>query len=97
MGDFSVAPELLKESGCLGLVRTRAIVPDNVAFTCDVGETMIDYVVCSESLYSYVEVSADVRSPFRTHACLDGVLLRCALYSRLSEAHSHEVPRVLWS
>eukprot|EP00959_Pyramimonas_sp_CCMP1952_P232640 4861821-Pyramimonas_sp.AAC.1 len=60
-----MAPELLEESGYLGLVRARTIVPDNVAFTCDVGEALIDHLVCSESLYSYAKVSADARSPFK--------------------------------
>eukprot|EP00959_Pyramimonas_sp_CCMP1952_P214463 4487891-Pyramimonas_sp.AAC.1 len=71
MGDFNVAPEFLEESGFLGLVRARTVAQDNVAFTCDVGETMIDYVVRSESAHSSVKVSADARCPFRAHACLD--------------------------
>eukprot|EP00959_Pyramimonas_sp_CCMP1952_P016264 344218-Pyramimonas_sp.AAC.1 len=74
MWDFHVAPELLEESRFLEAVRGRTIVPDSVSFTCDVGETMIDYVVCSESVLSYVSVSADARSPFKTRACLDVAL-----------------------
>eukprot|EP00959_Pyramimonas_sp_CCMP1952_P376379 7883772-Pyramimonas_sp.AAC.1 len=62
MGDFNAAPELLEEPRFLGAVRGRTIVPDDVSFTCDMGETMFDCVVCSESVFSYVSVPADARS-----------------------------------
>eukprot|EP00959_Pyramimonas_sp_CCMP1952_P159000 3325074-Pyramimonas_sp.AAC.1 len=66
--------DFLEDAGILELLGGKTIGPKNVQFTCSVGGTMIDYVVCSGLLFPYLEVTADLRSPFKTHACL-GVTL----------------------
>eukprot|EP00959_Pyramimonas_sp_CCMP1952_P226558 4737293-Pyramimonas_sp.AAC.1 len=43
-GDFNNAPELLADSGWFELARSCPLVPNNVEFTCDVGEAMIDFL-----------------------------------------------------
>eukprot|EP00959_Pyramimonas_sp_CCMP1952_P032547 682983-Pyramimonas_sp.AAC.1 len=71
IGGFNMPPGLLQERGLLELARARTIVPGNVTVLCVVGESMIDYVVCSDAVWPYVKVDTDPTSPFRVHACLD--------------------------
>eukprot|EP00959_Pyramimonas_sp_CCMP1952_P145902 3054795-Pyramimonas_sp.AAC.1 len=66
--------DFLRDAGILGLLGARPLVPSNVEFTCTVGGATIDYVLCSHLLFPYLKVSADLGSPFKTHACLDVVL-----------------------
>eukprot|EP00959_Pyramimonas_sp_CCMP1952_P437148 9152746-Pyramimonas_sp.AAC.1 len=74
MGVFNRSVDFLGDAGILGPLGATTIVPESIQFTCSVGETMIDCVVCSDLLLPYLEVSADFRSPFKTRACL-GVTL----------------------
>jgi hypothetical protein len=71
MGDFNVSAGDLDLSGFPRLARGRVLVPSMVEFTCTQGRgSLIDYVVASEDIASYVRVSKYTPSPFKTHACL---------------------------
>eukprot|EP00959_Pyramimonas_sp_CCMP1952_P272103 5689349-Pyramimonas_sp.AAC.1 len=56
--------------GWFALARSCPLVPKSVGFTCDAGETMIDFLVCSRDVYRAFDLKAVLTAPFKTHACL---------------------------
>eukprot|EP00959_Pyramimonas_sp_CCMP1952_P436313 9136516-Pyramimonas_sp.AAC.1 len=88
--------DFLDDAGVLELMSARTLVPGNVEFTCSVGDAVIDYVVCSHLLFPYLRVSADLLSPFKTHACLGVILdLEAMVEPQCIRVKPLEVPEAL--
>eukprot|EP00959_Pyramimonas_sp_CCMP1952_P444017 9296017-Pyramimonas_sp.AAC.1 len=70
LGDFNKDPQGLADSGWFELTRSCPLVPKSVDFTCDAGEAMIDFLVCSRGVYRAIDLKAVLTAPLKTHACL---------------------------